>query len=284
MSADEGVETAELLLCAKTLRRPILPVLRYSKKLPHHLLSLRWQHTGRSRSVAVRDEPGEAPGRRQVVHECWKTRLIDGVSDVLFHDVVVDVRDCLLELHEQQNEVAGKASDVQYEAQRGLFSAEQQSLDGPQNTETTEEQQRTAEIGNLSQHEHLPPSPPTLQQQERQHNRSEDVAVFPELLSARLSLLSADLAAINQRVATLERATGRGSGGAFTMGSLEGRVAVLEAAAVSAPPPAELAARVTELEHRMHKAGDTGVNAEPVWDVHTGPHNFKLTPSVAFWV
>ena len=231
-------------------------------------MSLRLQHTGRTRSVAVHDEPCEAPAHRQTVPECWKTRLIDGVSDVLFHDVVADVRDCLLELHEQQNEVVGKVADVRYEAQRSLFSAEQQSLDGPHNVQAAEEHQRAAEIGNLSQHEHLPPPPPLppppLQQEEQQHNRSEYVTVFPELLSARLSLLSEDLAAMNQRVATLERATGRGSGGAFTMGSLEGRVAVLEAAAVSAPPPAELAARVTELEHGMRKAGRTGVNAEQV--------------------
>lgn len=278
MSPGEGAESAELLLCARTLRRPVLPVLRYSNKLPHHLSWLRLQHTGRARSVKVCDEHGEATAHR-LVPECWNTRLIDGVSDVLFHDVVADVRDCLLQLHEQHKAITGTVADMRYEVQRSLFSAEQPPLPRTQHEEAADTRQRTAETGNILRQEHVPPptllpSPPPLQEQ--QQSRSKNAALFPELVSARLSLLSEDLAVINQRVATLERAAGRGSGGAFSMGSLEGRVAMLEAAAVSAPPPAELAARVSELEHGMREAGSTGANGKSVWRMRTGPHNCQL--------
>jgi hypothetical protein len=278
MSPGEGAESAELLLCARTLRRPVLPVLRYSNKLPHHLSWLRLQHTGRARSVKVCDEDGEATAHR-LVPECWNTRLIDGVSDVLFHDVVADVCDCLLQLHEQHKAVTGTVADMRYAVQRSLFSAEQPPLPGTQHEEAADTRQRTAETGNILRQEHVPPStlpppPPPLQEQEQ--SRSKNAALFPELVSARLSLLSEDLAAINQRVATLERAAGRGSGGAFSMGSLEGRVAMLEAAAVSAPPPAELAARVNELEHGIRKAGSTGANGKSLWRMHTGPHDCQL--------
>ena len=107
-----------------------------------------------------------------------------------------------------------------------------------------------------------PQSPPALLQEQHQDDEPRDAVVFPELLSARISMLTEDLAAVKQRVATLERAAGRGSGGAFRISSLEGRIAALEAAAVSAPPLAEIAARVTELECAVREPGRPGAYIE----------------------
>eukprot|EP01044_Picomonas_judraskeda_P007679 COSAG03_NODE_838_length_5668_cov_206.838391_3_plen_205_part_00 len=187
------------------------------------------------------------------------------MSDVLFHEAVADLRDCLLELHGQQTMNGSSDPDVRYEAQHELFSADQQPLPGPANrAEAATSHQRTTENGNIRRQDHL--SPPAVLQQDQQQQQwydgPKDAALFPELLSSRISFLSEELAGMNQRVATLERAAGRGSGGAFSMASLEGRIAALEAAAVLAPPPAELAARITELERGSRDARNASANGE----------------------
>ena len=183
------------------------------------------------------------------------------MSDVLFHEAVADLRDCLLELHEQQTMNGSSEPDLRYEAQRELFSADQQPLPGPANRADAATSHQN---GNIRRQDHLspPPAPQQDQQEQQWHDGPKDAALFPELLSSRVSFLSEELAGMNQRVATLERAAGRGSGGAFSMASLEGRIAALEAAAVLAPPPAELAARITELERGSRDARNASANGE----------------------
>ena len=281
MSATDA-EGAELLQCARILRQPVLPMLRYSDKLPRHLTSLRSQPTGRMHHVPFHDSPHDITQQQSAEQhpELWKLRPIDCVSDVLFHDAVANAHGCLLELLEQQKTLVSSESRLHHEVQHGLFSRVRQSL--PQPIQDGAAQWRNSQCVLAEHPDHSqqpapappppppPPLPPVRQQQQeeaeeeqnKQHNKFNGVAAFPELLSARLSILSEDLAAMNQRVATLERAAGRGSGGAFSMGSLERRIAALEAETVSAPPVAELAARLNALEQSVSDAGSARANGE----------------------
>lgn len=255
MSASEGAESAEVLQCAKALNRPILPVLRYSNQLPQHLSSLRLQPTGLTRSE-----------QQHETLEYWKTRPIDSVSNVMFHEVIEDICACLVELHEQELAIEAEEPNVRYVMQHRLFSAQPPPRLEHCTKASVPAQLPLSKSGSVKKEEQSPASPPqsppALLQEQHQDDEPRDAVVFPELLSARISMLTEDLAAVKQRVATLERAAGRGSGGAFRISSLEGRIAALEAAAVSAPPLAEIAARVTELECAVREPGRPGAYIE----------------------
>ena len=201
------------------------------------------------------------------------------VSDVLFHEAIREVHSNLQQLQEQERAVLGSsaAAALRYSVQHGLFSPQQNS---PPLLPQPHQQQQQRVLQAMSENDSSPAdgepgvtgvTAPAVaihdsdgiaesaqqqqgqqqQQQQGQHSPSPSAAqppIFPELISARVTLQSEDLAALNQRVASLERASGRGSGGAYSFASLEARLAALEAAAVSAPPATELAARLTALE------------------------------------
>ena len=63
MSVTEGAESAELLRCARSLHRPVLPVLRFGDSLPRHLeAQLRLQPTGPARSIRAAGSAGAGAG------------------------------------------------------------------------------------------------------------------------------------------------------------------------------------------------------------------------------
>jgi hypothetical protein len=63
MSVTEGAESAELLRCARSLHRPVLPVLRFGDSLPRHLEApLRLQPTGPARSIRAAGSAGAGAG------------------------------------------------------------------------------------------------------------------------------------------------------------------------------------------------------------------------------
>eukprot|EP01046_Picozoa_sp_COSAG06_P015743 COSAG06_NODE_1019_length_11057_cov_5.386293_3_plen_575_part_00 len=313
MSVTEGAESAELLRCARSLHRPVLPVLRFGDSLPRHLEApLRLQPTGLTRSIRAAVSAGTGAGTeagtgtgtgggtapaglmRQVpVH--WRVEPVEMVSDVLFHEAIREVHSNLQQLQEQERTVLGSSAALRYSVQHGLFSSQQE---GPPLLPQPQQQQQQRELPARENDSSPADGEPGItgvaapavaihdsdgiaeSAQQRQHSPSPSAAqppIFPELISARVTLQSEDLAALNQRVASLERASGRGSGGAYSFASLEARLAALEAAAVSAPPATELAARLTALEQgdRPRPGRHTDGMMSPAGGIHVGAAGAK---------